>query len=271
MAMFVPLTFDTSDMISSMDKTYFGIPRMTSRRHPYMQHRCYDQNVFSDQLARIFGDTEKKNGLKSNCKQTFEMEVSAKGYKPNEIHVEVKPETRLVKVSGKHEDKDNEGAVIGIRTFCRSFTIPNSCNLEQIEPKLSEDGILKITVPKTQETIETKSTEEANVPTNKIEATSSNETKGFSTELDMSGYDPEDLNLEVTADDLVILSARHEVKSEHGGSTSQFSRSFTVDENIDLSCLKSNLSKEKVLTISAPKKQKALHQKVTIPIAMELE
>ena len=278
MAMFVQVPFDNSDMVNKMNQQFLGMPKRSCRRYPVVQQsRCPHQGVFKHQLANML--KEMKGQAVQNGKDAFEVNVPVKGYKAEEVHVELKQDARVLKVSGKHEEKNEEGKIIGVRQFSKSFTVPENCNLDEMKSSLSQQqGMLKIMAPYTQEAIQNQKETVENKSTNDeaVEASSDNPSsedsqeekkdEEFSVEVDASGYDPEDLNLEVNSDGLIVLSAKHEEKTEHGSSVMQFNKSFTVPEGIDLSGLKSQLSKEKVLKITAPKKQ----EKVNISIAMDL-
>lgn len=283
MALFVTLPFDHG----TMDQSFFGkmkrITPGTAGHHPHIQRGCFRRSKFDHPLAKIFGDM-KRNQMKAN-KDYFEVEVTAKGYQPDEINVEMIPKERVVKISGKHQEKNDEGIVTGVKRFCRFFTVPENCNIDEIKSKFSEEGVLKIAAPKHQNAIEKETETEAKPAPKRAVIPEQNKSiirdlsqmsfeereEGFAVELEMSGYNPEDLNLEVTSDGIIVLTAKHENKSENGQSTKQFSRSFAVGKNIDLSRMKSTMSKKNILTITAPKRQEALKQNTTIPIFMDLQ
>ena len=65
--------------------------------------------------------------------------------------------------------------------------------------------------------------------------------------VNVQDYKPEELSIR-TVDNTVIVEAKHEEKS----STQSFNQSFTLPAGVDPDCVRSALSKQGVLTISAP-------------------
>ena len=84
----------------------------------------------------------------------FEMKVDLPGLKPEEVNVEVRDGNLWV--SGKREEEKEEKGKTYHRVerrhgeFRRMVSLPTSIDEEKIEAKF-EDGVLKITVPKTEE------------------------------------------------------------------------------------------------------------------------
>ena len=218
-----------------------------------------------------FGGMKRVDGKKKN---KFEIEMPAKGFEPAEVKVEVKSGERVLKVSGRHEEKNAEGEVIGIREFSRSCTVPEDYDLEKIESDLRDGGVLRISAPRIAAAIEADK-EAKGDDEEKSKKNSDEDGKGsnedFSVQVDVSGYKPEDLKLEVNDDGVVSLSATHEDKSETGSSSMHFTKSFLVPKDVDLTDIKSHLSKDNILKITAPKKKEALKGNVSIPISMDVE
>ena len=71
--------------------------------------------------------------------------------------------------------------------------------------------------------------------------------------MNVEKYKPEELFIK-TVDNTVIVEAKHEEKTSDGRScsTQSFSQSFTLPAGVDPDSVKSGLSKQGVLTISAP-------------------
>lgn len=79
-------------------------------------------------------------------------------FKPEEISVEISRD-RTVTMESKHEiNSDEKGHIY--RHLVNEFVLPQSCNINKIESKLSSDGILTITAPK----IEEEQIEQQNIP-----------------------------------------------------------------------------------------------------------
>lgn len=94
--------------------------------------------------------------------------------------------------------------------------------------------------------------------------------KDFKVELSVPGFDKNDIKLEIEKNVLTI-AARKEVNKEEKDesekiirrefSSSSFSRSFVIPENVDTENIEAE-QKDGVLKISLPKKEKALEDKV---------
>lgn len=54
---------------------------------------------------------------------------------------------KYVVVEGNHEEKQDEHGWIS-RKFTRKYLIPEQCNLDKVESRLSSDGVLTISVPR---------------------------------------------------------------------------------------------------------------------------
>ncbi len=94
--------------------------------------------------------------------------------------------------------------------------------------------------------------------------------KEFKVELSVPGYDKNDFKLEIEKN-VLIIAANKEVNKEEKDenekvirrefSSSSFSRSFVIPENVDTENISAE-QKDGVLKISLPKKEKALEDKV---------
>ena len=76
----------------------------------------------------------------------------------------------------------------------------------------------------------------------------------FQVEFDVQDYRPEELSIKTEGDVLVVL-AKHETKTETGGSfvSKQFEQRFTLPSGVKPDAISSSLSKDGVLTVSAPR------------------
>ncbi|XP_054271021.1 alpha-crystallin A chain-like [Macrosteles quadrilineatus] len=80
-----------------------------------------------------------------------------------------------------------------------------------------------------------------------------NDKDGLKINLDVQQFKPEELNVKVV-DDYVVVEGKHEERSdEHGFISRQFSRRYKIPENVDKNALKSSLSSDGVLQLEAPK------------------
>ncbi|XP_029054767.1 protein lethal(2)essential for life-like [Osmia bicornis bicornis] len=78
-------------------------------------------------------------------KDKFQVVLDVQQFEPNEIDVKVVD--KYVMVSAKHEEKRDEHGWIS-RQFMRKYLIPEQCDVDQVQSKLSSDGVLTITAPR---------------------------------------------------------------------------------------------------------------------------
>ena len=57
---------------------------------------------------------------------------------------------KYVVVEGTHDEKQDDHGWIS-RKFTRRYLIPEQCDLEKVESKLSSDGVLSISVPRKEQ------------------------------------------------------------------------------------------------------------------------
>ncbi|XP_058796934.1 protein lethal(2)essential for life-like [Phymastichus coffea] len=81
----------------------------------------------------------------NSVKDNFQVVLDVQQFAPKEISVKVVD--NYVVVEGNHDEKKDEHGWIS-RKFTRRYLIPEQCNLENVESKLSSDGILTISVPR---------------------------------------------------------------------------------------------------------------------------
>ncbi|CAG4962236.1 unnamed protein product [Colias eurytheme] len=91
-------------------------------------------------LSRDVGSTIKSD------KDKFQVNLDVQHFSPDEISV--KTADNHIIVEGKHEEKKDEHGYIS-RQFKRRYLLPEGCNPEMVESKLSSDGVLTIMAPKT--------------------------------------------------------------------------------------------------------------------------
>ena len=93
----------------------------------------------------------------------------------------------------------------------------------------------------------------------------------FSVKLDVNHFKPEEIEIKVVGNDLII-SGKHEERKDNDNAfvSRQFSRRYEVPNNCDLDLIMSSLSKDCKLTIEAPFKspEKVVKESV-VPIAVE--
>lgn len=80
----------------------------------------------------------------------------------------------------------------------------------------------------------------------------------FQVILDVQQFKPEEINVKVV-DKCVVVEAKHEEKKdEHGWISRQFVRKYLIPEQCDIDQISSSLSSDGVLSITAPRKDKAV-------------
>ncbi|XP_044750518.1 uncharacterized protein LOC123310897 [Coccinella septempunctata] len=78
-------------------------------------------------------------------KDTFKANLDVQQFKPEEITVKLSGNN--VTIEGKHEEKQDEHGFIS-RQFVRRYVLPQDCDMDKVESKLSSDGVLTITAPR---------------------------------------------------------------------------------------------------------------------------
>ena len=76
----------------------------------------------------------------------------------------------------------------------------------------------------------------------------------FQVEFNVQDYSPEELSIKTEGDTLIVM-AKHETKTESGGSfvSKQFEQRFSLPSGVKPECISSSLSKSGVLTVTAPR------------------
>ncbi|KAG5895624.1 hypothetical protein JTB14_017733 [Gonioctena quinquepunctata] len=113
---------------------------------PRTIHRCpvgYMRNWRSAVSDQDCGSTV------SYDKDKFQANLDVQQFKPEEISVKVTGDNTIT-IEGKHEEKQDEHGQI-YRHFVRRYTVPKNCDMGRIESKLSSDGVLTITAPRTED------------------------------------------------------------------------------------------------------------------------
>ena len=143
-------------------------------------------------------------------------------------------------VCGKHRSENENG--FEASEFHRKYTIPDDIDLSALTSNISQDGVLHIEAPKN---LLTKSDSEGE-PNKDI----------FKYSLDVQGFKPEEISIQVKDRDLIIHGeTKTENKGEHGLSLhhKQFTRNVSLPDDVDPSQLSSRYSKDSKLTVEAPR------------------
>ncbi|KAJ8679696.1 hypothetical protein QAD02_015483 [Eretmocerus hayati] len=88
-----------------------------------------------------------------------------------------------------------------------------------------------------------------------------NDKDKFNIALDVQQFQPEEINVKIV-DNYIVVEGKHEEKhDDHGIISRHFVRKYMIPEECDLEKASSSLSSDGVLTISAPLKPEALESK----------
>ena len=93
--------------------------------------------------------------------------------------------------------------------------------------------------------------------------------KNFQISLDTSSYRPDEIKIDINANNVLTVEAKHEEKSDDGNRhvSRHFSRKYTLPQGCNAETVMSNLSADGVLMITAPKL--AIENKRNVPIQQE--
>ncbi|GJQ72447.1 hypothetical protein Trydic_g3523 [Trypoxylus dichotomus] len=79
-------------------------------------------------------------------KNKYQVNLDVQHFRPEEITVKITGDNTIT-VEGKHEEKEDEHGYIS-RQFVRKYVVPKGHDIQNIQSKLSSDGVLSIIVPK---------------------------------------------------------------------------------------------------------------------------
>ncbi|KAK4872743.1 hypothetical protein RN001_014772 [Aquatica leii] len=88
----------------------------------------------------------------------------------------------------------------------------------------------------------------------------------FQVKLDVKHFTPEEISVKVVNEQSLVIEAKHESKDEKGSTSRHLIRQFVLPDGHDLKAIKTALSANGILTITAPNKvQPAIEDRV-IPV-----
>lgn len=77
----------------------------------------------------------------------------------------------------------------------------------------------------------------------------------FQVSVDVSAFAPNEVTVKAVDDNSVVIQAKHEERAdEHGYISRSFSRRYMLPKDVQVESIKSSLSADGVLTVTAPKK-----------------
>ena len=93
-----------------------------------------------------------------------------------------------------------------------------------------------------------------------------NDKEKFQVNLDVSHFKPEEIKVKMVEKNLMIEGKHEEKMDEHGFISRQFTRKYLLPKDVDPASVVSNLSRDGVLTIQAPKMAIEAPGERTVPI-----
>lgn len=85
-------------------------------------------------------------------------------------------------------------------------------------------------------------------------STIANKKDQFKVNLDVQQFKPEEINVKLVDDFLVVEGKHEEKQDQHGYISRQFTRRYKLPANVNLEAIQSHLSSDGILSITAPKK-----------------
>jgi len=202
----------------------------------------------------------------------FEVEFNVTDYLPEELSI--KTEGDVLIVLAKHETKAEGGQSYVSKQFEQRFSLPSGVKPDKISSKLSKDGVLTVTAPRENLAI-TSGVKKSNASGgvyNQSEETKqaeglphprvSYDDDKFQISLDAKEYKPQDLDVRVEGNTIVI-TAKQEIQEQGGIRTRVFEQKFSMPSGVKAEAVKSSLTREGTLVITAPRGNPAAQQSYT--------
>jgi HSP20 family protein len=125
-----------------------------------------DKWISPDKVFRGFPNSSLPAANISETDKEYKIELSAPGFKKDEIKIDLENETLTIYAESKME-KEEKGKKytrkeFSYETFTRSFLLPRAANGDKIHAKY-EDGLLKLTIHKKEEAINRASKKEIKI------------------------------------------------------------------------------------------------------------
>jgi len=206
----------------------------------------------------------------------FEVDLNVTEYLPEELSI--KTEGDVLIVLAKHETKAEGGHSYVSKQFEQRFSLPSGVKPDKISSKLSKDGVLTVTAPRESLSITSGVKKGAAITSSGTGSVNSQseETRAdglphprvsydddkFQISLDAKDYKPEDLDVRVEGN-TIIITAKQEIQEVGGVRTRVFEQKFSLPSGVKAELVKSSLTREGVLVITAPRGNPAAAQSYT--------
>jgi len=192
----------------------------------------------------------------------LQVQFQVKEYKPEELSI--KTEGDVLVVLGKQEVKEGGQSYIS-KQFEQRFSLPSGAKPENISSALSKDGVLTVTAARDPPALRGGS-KKALENTSKEVFQQSAETRAdglphprveydedkVQISMDARQYKPDELDVKVEGNN-IIISAKQAIKEGGETRTRIFEQKFSMPSGVQGEKVSSTLSKDGVLTITAPR------------------
>jgi len=103
----------------------------------------------------IESETVKEKELEDGVSKRTLATIPVQDYKPEELSVKITRDGKTIEVSGKHEEKSEDGKSVGVQEFTQMFARPEDVDVEKIESHLSGSELI-IKAPAVKPALEAK-------------------------------------------------------------------------------------------------------------------
>merc|ERR1711892_1176742 len=249
-----------------------AISQSPAHTSPAVPERAISQSNDMSPKAKVSYDQDK-----------FQVEFNVQDYTPEELSI--KTEGDVLIVLAKHQTKAEGGQSFVSKQFEQRFSLPSGVKIEKIASSLSKDGILTVSAPR--ENLAISSHQKKGAIENKSGQvySQSDETKQseglpqpsvsydddkFKISLDVKDYSPEDLDVKVEGNS-IIITAKQEIQESGGTRTRVFEQKFSLPSGVRAELVKSSLTREGVLVITAPRGNVAAKESYTETVENKMD
>jgi len=105
------------------------------------RHRILDPVHELDRLSRQMDCVGRKVGVAGGLvprDDAFEVKLDVSGFKPEDLNITL--QDRTLTITGKQEEKSEDGSCCSSRSFSRSFVLPKNVNIDDMKSCLASDG-----------------------------------------------------------------------------------------------------------------------------------
>merc|ERR1712117_671333 len=268
------------DFFSSFSRPNLALQQ--SSQQPLSQPPAHAYPTAPDRAMAQSSDMSPKAKVSYDADK-FQVEFNVQDYTPEELSI--KTEGDVLIVLAKHETKAESGQSFVSKQFEQRFSLPSGVKIEKIASSLSKDGILTVSAPR--ENLAISSFQQKGAIENKAgqvfsQSDEAKRSEGlpqpkvsydddkFQISLDVTSYRPEDLDVKVEGNS-IIITAKQEIQEPGGTRTRVFEQKFSLPSGVKAELVKSSLTREGVLMITAPKGNVAAKQSYTESVENKMD